>query len=361
MQDLSLEEMIRTSTSQEENEIFYDLTFLDKEVNNWKRVYEECDIAEAINKIIEKRKLNFDSSFQSMALIPLLSDDMQKRLFAAFSLSSFNNSIITMDSYLDHKDPPDYSTYQLSVTKGFQYNELVNNQCLIHHIYIPPTNISIRLLVLYFYLQRGYFKTILHFHNELTVTIELYSDKLEFSDGLSIECLSNPILNILADIPPGYMKDCIVPLVSVWYIGLSKWKCLGGGRYPPLHSILDFSTLPDISNYELRYLEIGRLNTISIDNFPFTFRPILVNSETVKLWIIRNEILENLSVFTEDNQLDWTKLSIVGINHFYSYIHILFDSSLYHPQMSEDIAEILKVENTHEAILAKLDSIDYFL
>lgn len=376
----------------QKNEEIYDLTQYDEIINGFETSFVDYDVIKGIsqisnnrpnpshfNKVIEQMKSGLEQLIENAQeeVKPEVVRLINYVLSAIFCCISSNNESQQLKIQEILNDMPtliqnrrdieiDFTEQEIKQKKGFKYSVYVNNQCKIRYITISDiSTISLRLLVLHLYFQRGYIKTVVKFPNNFEVKINLPKNEIKFSDGLIIKVGNyEAFFDILTGIPLGYMNDNVLPLVALWCLCIKRWNALGGGRYPPVNQMLNLNQLDDISIYEFKFLEINSLCSITIDNFPFTFRPMLPSIDVVdiiiKVMIVRNEVLESPIVFNEEGHLDWQKLTIRGINHFYSYVNTVFDSAFYVVEMSADMAKILNVENTKEAILLKLDSIQDF-
>lgn len=408
---------------------WHDLTRFDEIIEQFKYTEEEYDIQKALEIIV-----NYYGNLGGVSHICLLylgfkvsnNTELIELLTPSFfhlltintedNLAVINKYALALQQMdMDVLTPQmEYSERRLINERDFKMNIFINTTCKTRKINIPSTcTIPTRLLILYFYLQGGYFETTLCYADECEIVIRKWDNKIEFSNKQIIDLNHMSYMyKIMSSSLPYNFNDRVLTIDWVHKLCKDKW-CIDEQssfvrHYPGHNSTGKMVELEEKTiHIQLEYegvIEINNLCSIKIPHVPYTIRPLIssvrqVNNPFAKemavspvfiveslrqtmqgteeliagfeksgffsapqkyiieILLIPDDILEDPIVFA-DGCLDWSNIHLRGINHFYSQVDILWDAPFIDGVDKQVIANTLGVNNEKQSILDKLNLIE---
>lgn len=221
-----------------------------------------------------------------------------------------------------------------------------------------PIDIPLHILILYIYLRREHCKTKI-IANDIDISINILTSKIKINKTVYDINAGIPVVEIMTKVPYTSLVTFPKIIISTQYIHyqiVNKYKDIFDGcmiwsgikYYIVSNQIMNFTIILDGVFKE-------RFNDIIINNLTIkmTKYECSDNKTTIHTRVIPNDILEDPRVFRDDNQLDWCKLGLYGINHFYNYVNHIFEFNLI--QDINNLSIILQCSPNYNSIVEILD------
>lgn len=272
--------------------------------------------------------------------------------------------------------------------RNFIYSHYSFPRCELKNIYISPhSELPLGQIILYIYLQAKYIKNKIYWGDRFKVNINISKKRIKFSDGHIINISDNSCSDDILSNLPTYCN--FMSTDYIWRICRDKWLNDEPSQFEKTKNHVDIETglkilfeqtkcideniefipttcdILTICEQRLTFtfennIDINKLCPIHIGNYPYSICPIIssVNEARIDILLIDNGYLEAPVVFDEYEHLNWNKLGMEGINHFYSYIDNLYDSHIVDYDSCRILAQLLGVNPSKQDILFKLHSIE---